>query len=309
MVARSMISNKTHTIAVLLTDITNPYFTAQIEQIERYGREQGYSLLMFNTMTAGHSNSDNPAADEIKVFETIIEKQVDGVIILGGEIDREKVDQDYLKALNQLNDQVPVVIIGQPNPDCSCLFIERDEAMGARLITTHLLASGYHRIGFIGGEPGIKITTQRLTAFKQTMSIYAEVSDSDIELSDFYIQDGYSSMTAMLKTKPLPDAIVAINDRVGQGAIRALADQHLRVPEDIAIGSCDAFPDAEWMVPRMTTINQHNEVLARIAVQQLLHLINNEQLDSVQTHLPELIIRESCGAKLRHQQTEKSDNT
>lgn len=301
MVARSMVSQTTHTLAVITPDITNPYFTSLIAQIERYGREQDYSLLLFNTMTAGHSRITQTVATEIKAFDTILEKKVDGVIILGGEIDRDQVDPEYLQALNALNDQVPADIIGQPDPDCHSLFIKRDEDMAAKLITTHLLATGYHRIGFIGGEPGIKITTQRLQAFKNTMSIYATLNDNDIILSDFYTQDGYQSALELLKHQDLPDAIVAINDRVAEGAIRAFLDNGLHVPEDIAIASCDAFPDGEWGVPRLTTIDHHNEILGKIAVQQLLHQINNEALDSVQTHLPELIIRESCGAKLKRE--------
>lgn len=296
MLARGMVSNKTHTLAVVVSDISNPYFTDLISKIELASRKENYSLLLFNTMTAGQNKLIDTIHFENDTFNSILEKKVDGVIILGGEIDKENVHPDYLEALNRLNEQVPVLIVGQKTEGCNCYFIERDLERGTTLATQHLLALGNRSIGFIGGEAGIKITQQRLQAFQQTLSMYATFDDSLIYLSDFYTKDGYGSMQALLaEHNPLPDAVLAINDRVALGAFRALVDAGLSCPTDIAIVSCDSFPDGDYQTPRITAINQHNDTLGTLAVTCLLQLIQKEDIISLNIHSPELIIRESCG--------------
>lgn len=300
MLARGMVSNQTKTLAVVVSDITNPYFTSLVSEIELASQDQHYSLLLFNTMTAGHKKKPDGSFIEKDTFNTILEKKVDGVLILGGEIDRDDPNPDYLKALNQLNKQIPVLIIGQAQKDCTCSFLERDLEKGVFLAMQHLLALGYRRIGFIGGESGVKITTQRVQAFEKALSLYSTFDASLLYLSDFYTEDGYQSMTKIIhEQETLPDAVLAINDRVAIGAFRALKDKQLSCPEDIAIASCDAFPDGEYQIPRITTINQHNQILGQLAVKRLLKLINEEPLGAIDLHSPDLIIRESCGIQRR----------
>lgn len=307
MLARGMVSNKTQTLAVVVSDINNPYFTDLISQIEVISRAAGYTLLLINTMTAGKMNQKNSVQLETDAFKNILERHVDGVLLLGGEIDREQVAPEYLTALNQLNEQIPVVVIGQKVAGCEALFVERDQYRSAEIITQHLLALGHRRIAFIGGEPGIKITSQRLTAFKKIMNIYSQVDDDLVVLNDYYPKSGYDAMTQLINSSvQLPDAIVAINDRVAWGIFRALHDNNLTSPDDIAVGSCDAFPNGEFMTPRITTVNQHNESLGKIALHYLFQLIDHKNLEKIEeTHLPELVIRESCGAKKRDESHDK----
>ncbi|MFV0393890.1 MAG: LacI family DNA-binding transcriptional regulator [Coprobacillaceae bacterium] len=300
MFARGMISKQTHTFAVVVPDITNPYFTSLIFEIEQYSKELGYSLLLMNTMTAGKNKIQDSPFSESNDFKTIMEKQVDGVIILGGEIDKEEINDEYLQSLHRLNNQIPVVIIGQNHDGCECLFVERDLEKGVTLLTQHLLALGNTSIGFIGGEPGVKITEQRLHTFKKIMGIYSNIEDDYIILNDYYIKDGYQAMKQLIEQeKPLPQAVITINDVVATGAIRALADAGLQCPKDIKIASCDYFMNSEYQVPRITTIDQHNDYLGKIAVQQLLNIINSSD-DTIESfHNPELVIRESCGTHLK----------
>lgn len=302
MLARGMVSKETHTLAVLVPDITNPYFTSLIFEIEQYSQQTGYSLLLFNTMTAGKRKQENASSFERTHFKTIKEKHVDGVIILGGEIDKVDVDEQYIQALNDLNKQIPVIIVGQRHKGCQCTFVERDLEKGVTLLTHHLLALGYHDIAFIGGEPGIKITETRLKTFKDILSIYTKVKDEYIILTDYYTKDGYNAMRQLIgQDHPLPEAIIAINDNVAIGAIRALADAGMKCPEDIKIVSCDYFTNSEFYTPRITTIDQHNEYLGEFIIKKLLCLIHQEDSEIQFYHNPELIIRESCGTYLREE--------
>lgn len=294
-----MISKETHTLAIIVPDITNPYFTSLIFEIEQSAKKVGYSVLLINTMTAGMSKDSDGSLREADNFKTIKEKQVDGVIILGGELDKVSVDQEYLDSLNRLNREIPVIVIGQQQPGCECVFIERDLDKGVRLLTQHFLALGHRKIGFIGGERGVKITEMRLETFKSILNIYAKVDEDYIISNDYYIKDGYEAMTQLLQQeKENPTAVIAINDVVAIGALRALADAEMSCPQDIKIASCDYFLNSEYQVPRITTVNQHNEYLGEVAVKKLLHLIDESNEDVPFRHDPELVIQESCGIKL-----------
>jgi len=302
MLARGMISNKTNTLGIMVPDITNPYFTALIAQIELVTRQLNYSLLLFNTMTAGDERSTDSVQAEIQAFQTVTEKKVDGLLILGGEIDRDEPSDIYLTALKALNNQIPIVVIGQPITGLKCTFIARHQKLSGEIITQHLLASGYHKIAFLGGEPGVKITSERLAGYQQMMTTYAQFDPTMVYLTDYYVADGYDGMNHLLADHAdALEAVVAINDQVALGAIRALNDHNLSCPQDIAIGSCDAFPNGAFFSPRLTTIDHHNTLLAKTAIKKLISLASKQQIgaDEPDVKLPELLIRESCGHELR----------
>ncbi|ARM71677.1 TPA_asm: LacI family transcriptional regulator [Listeria monocytogenes] len=299
--ARGMVNKQTKNIGVILPDISNPYFISLITQIQKFALDYMFSTILFNTMLAEPNNKNNkhPLTEE-DYLKIILEKQVDGLLILGGEIDKEIVSQDYINALNQLNKEIPVVIIGSKIPELDCLFIERNFKKGVTTLVSHLTALGHENIGFIGGEAGVKITTYRLESFKEAMNSYQHpVNDDWVVLSDYYTADGYAAMTDLLENNTtLPTALVAINDNVAIGAIRAINDAKLSCPENIALVSCDQFMNGDYQTPRLTSMDQHNEYLGKMALLQLISAINGQVEPMIINHNPELIIRESCGSKL-----------
>ncbi|EAE3615499.1 LacI family transcriptional regulator [Listeria monocytogenes] len=299
--ARGMVNKQTKNIGVILPDISNPYFISLITQIQKFALDYMFSTILFNTMLAEPNNKNNqhPLTEE-DYLKIILEKQVDGLLILGGEIDKEIVSKEYITALNQLNKAIPVVVIGSKIPELNCLFIERNFKKGVTTLVSHLTALGHKNIGFIGGEAGVKITTYRLESFKEAMASYQHpINDDWVVLSDYYTADGYAAMTQLLENSAtLPSALVAINDNVAIGAIRAINDANLSCPEDIAIVSCDQFMNGDYQTPRLTSMDQHNEYLGKMAILQLISAINGQVEPMIINHNPELIIRESCGSKL-----------
>ncbi|EIZ2417771.1 LacI family DNA-binding transcriptional regulator [Listeria monocytogenes] len=299
--ARGMVNKQTKNIGVILPDISNPYFISLITQIQKFALDYMFSTILFNTMLAEPNNKNNqhPLTEE-DYLKIILEKQVDGLLILGGEIDKEIVSKEYITALNQLNKAIPVVVIGSKIPELNCLFIERNFKKGVTTLVSHLTALGHKNIGFIGGEAGVKITTYRLESFKEAMASYQHpINDDWVVLSDYYTADGYAAMTQLLENSAtLPSALVAINDNVAIGAIRAINDANLSCPEDFAIVSCDQFMNGDYQTPRLTSMDQHNEYLGKMAILQLISAINGQVEPMIINHNPELIIRESCGSKL-----------
>jgi LacI family transcriptional regulator len=297
--ARGMVNYKTKNIGVILPDITNPYFASLFLQVESFALKNMYATILFNTMFSRNPLKYETPLTEEDYFKIILEKQVDGVLIIGGQIDKDEIPEPFILALNQLHQKVPVVIVGSRIEGCNCLFVERNLKQGVTSIVHHFIALGHERIGFIGGEPGIKITSSRIEAFTQSMRAHGqEVNDQYIVTSDYYAPDGYSAMVQLLENNSdqLPTAIIAINDMVALGAIRAMKDRHLQCPDNIAIASCDQFLHSDYNIPRLTSMDLHNEYLGRVAVLQLISAINGSEEAISINHMPELIIRESCGA-------------
>lgn len=302
-VARALSSNHTQTLGVIISDITNPYFSELYLEIQRYAVSFGYSILLFNTFYGGSSHGVSNAIQERTYFQKMLDQKVDGVLILGGEIDREQVSDSYRSALNRMAAQVPVVILGQTIPDCNCIFISRNLGGGISALVRHLLALGRKRIGFVGGEQGIRTTTERLKAYRQALESLAVPFDpSLISLSNYYAPDGYAAMRKLLEhPQTAPTAVVCINDAVAMGAIRAITDLGMKVPEDISVVSCDQFPSGEYSCPRLTALDQQNSYLGRMSIMTLIGAINSDSECISISHEPHLIIRESCGAHLgRH---------
>ena len=303
--ARSLTNKQTMTLGVIIPDISNPFFASLFLEIERYALEHNYTLILCNTLYGGSSHGVKSPFNELMYFQMMLDKQVDGVLIIGGQVDKEEISEDYINALNELNRNIPVVIIGEHINSCDCLFIERNLAGGVSAAVQHLHALGNVRIGFIGGEAGVRITTARFEAYRNTLkSLSLPYDGSLVALSDYYIQDGYISMNKVLSnSSPNPTAVIAINDMVAIGAMRAIYDANLKVPDNIAVVSCDQFFESDYLIPRLTTLDQQNDYLGRLSIMKLISAINGVKETISINHIPQLIIRESCGSRLKKMRT------
>lgn len=297
LLARGMISKKTQTLAIVVSDISNPYFVMLVAQIENESLRAGYKVTLYDTQSANKSSSQSEIIPEENIFNSITDSQIDGVIILGGNIDYNNVPDSYSHELKKLCAAIPVIVVGRQlgGVDYSC--VERDQSGCVALATNHLISKGYKSIGFIGGSKSVYITQQRIDSFKNTLQqANIMVDDSHIVLNNFYLQHGYEAVDKLLlQSEKLPEAIVAINDHVAKGAIRALKDKNISVPEDIAIVSCEYFPGSEYFIPRITTVNHHNELIGKTVMQVLMTLLK----DTSESVVPEkiqlsLIPGESC---------------
>lgn len=297
-IARAMTNRATHTIGVILPDITNPYFSSLFLEVQRYALQHGYSVLLCNTLYGGASHEISSPFEEMQYFEMLGDRRVDGCIVIGGQLDLDEPSENYVRALNRLNAAVPVVAIGQPLAGCECTFISRDLGGGVSSLVEHLYTLGNRHIGFIGGQAGVRQTTERLKVYRATMkALGLEVSENRILLSNYYSPNGYADMKKFLSLGLQADAMVAINDQVAIGAIRAVFDAGLSVPGDIAVVSCDSFPGSEYQYPRLTGLDQQNDYIGRLAILSLLSAISGIRETVKVKQSPVLIIRESCGGK------------
>lgn len=292
--ARSLINRRSMTLGVVMPDISNPYFSAMFREIERAAGDAGYSVLLGNTAFSA-ARAEELTARETAYFQMMLGKNVDGVLIAGGQADLEETSPAYRQALRRLAASVPTVVLGEPIEDIDCLFIQRERGQGVFAAVSYLASLGHRRIAFVGGESGVGITSARVRAYREALETLGLCRDRDlIGLSDYYIPDGYRAARQLLAGSAPFTALLAMNDNVALGAYRALADAGLRIPQDVSVISCDQFYAADYLVPRLTSVDQHNEVFGRLVVQALLDIIYGARRDGALNVQPELIVRESC---------------
>ena len=293
--ARGLINRRSMTLGVMLPDITNPYFALIFREIEREAHAAGYAVFLCNTMYSSRVQ-DTP---EEEYFQMLHDKQVDGLIVVGGQLDLTTPSQSYCDALRHTAAAVPTVVIGPPLAGVEAVFLTPDTGAGIAAAVRHLAAQGHRHIAFLGGEPGVTITCDRLDAYRAALAA-AELpcTEYQLVLTDYYLSDGFAAANKLMSRGTTCTALLAINDSVALGVLRALADWGKTVPQDFALVSCDQFPGAEYHIPRLTAIDHHSELLAHSAVQQLLAAMQGAPKPEIRMPDAELIIRESSLCKL-----------
>lgn len=292
--ARSLVSRQSMTLGVLIPDIANPYFSSMFTSFEAAAQEAGYSVLLCNTAFSSF-RAEEKALREAAYFQTMVDKRVDGVLVVGGQADLSHPGEGYRAALQELAARLPVVVLGSPLEGVDCPFIQRERGQGVFSCVNYLASLGHRRIAFVGGEPGVDITEQRLRAFREAVETLGLSRDPGlVQMSDYYAPDGCLAAKRLLSGGTAFTAILAMNDNVALGVYRALADAGLRIPQDVSVISCDQFYTADYMVPRLSSVDQHNSLFGRFVIGTLLAAVNGRRETIRLRCEPELIIRESC---------------
>jgi len=269
LMARGMISRQSYTLAVIVSDITNPYFVTLVAQIQQICLAIGYKITLYDTQSA--NRSPVTPDEEIAIFQSIIDSQIDGVIVLGGHSDYVPIPESYLAMLDRLMHKMAVVVVGQPHPDNRWPCVMRDQQHCVALALRHLLARGLREIAFIGGSRKVWVTCERVNHFVTTLQ-QADITPRHewICLNNFYPEHGYQAVETLWQLPQRPQALMAINDRVAMGAIRALSDRGIQVPQQVAVISCERFPGGEYFIPRLTSVDHQNTLLGQNIITMMM---------------------------------------
>ncbi len=298
--AQSLVRRQSQSLGVIMPDITNPYFSTLFTEVERAAHNSSFSVILCNTMFRSSSLLDQKVSSEEVYFQMMLDKKVDGVLIAGGQIDLMEVSEEYISALSRLASSIPVVVIGRTLPDIPCTFVDKETREGVSIALKHLMAQGHRRIAFVGGEEHIYTTDFRLKAYRETLEkMHLEYVPELVSLSDYYMPDGYTAAAVLLERQVPFTAMLAMNDNVALGAVRAIRDQGLSVPEDIALVSCDQFYNGDYLLPRLSSVDRHNNALGKYVIQLLLNAIQETDTPVDAPLLPQLIVRESSLLRVR----------
>ncbi|MEH7744288.1 LacI family DNA-binding transcriptional regulator [Neobacillus drentensis] len=290
--ARSLTKKETKMIGVILPDITNPFFPEVFWGVENEANSKGYTFFLCNT-----SGQPELESQSLTIFR---EKQVDGIIFMGGRINLSNCSQELAKEVEDIAKKIPIVLVNGNLPDSSLHRVIINEGKGAEMLTQHLIDFGHNEIAFFGGYNFVSTTTQKVKAFKKTMKANGlKVPNEWILYGDFSMYAGKKMMADLLKREKRPTAIFCVNDVTAVGAVKVAVEAGLKIPEDIAIVGFDDTILASTVIPELTTVSQKSLELGKNAVNVLHKLINNEKVKKVTVIEPELVIRNSTLRKNR----------
>lgn len=285
--ARSLKQQRSHILGLVLSDITNPFFTTLVRAVEDTARERGYTLLLGNT--------DEQVAKEEAYVELLRSRQVDGLILVASAGEHR-----YLPEL--LAAGFSVVCVDRSLVSLGVDSVLTDNVAGAREAVAHLIARGHRRIGIVTGLPGVTSTHERLQGYREALAAAGTIA-ADATLvreGNSRIDGGEREAAALLDLPAPPTALFVTNNLMTIGAMRTILDRGLRCPEDIALIGFDDFEWASVFRPRLTTVRQPVYAIGETATRLLVDRIEHRRAgEAVEVCLPPtLVVRESCGEAL-----------
>lgn len=286
-VARSLRLGRTNTLALVISDISNPFFASLAKAVEKAANAAGYSLVLCNT--------DEDPAKELKLLSLMRVQRVDGIIVAPSGF-----EADYVAGLNRLSGP-PIVMVDRSVPGVAFDDVVVDNVGAARLVTEYLIRLGHRRIAIVGGRPHISTAEERLRGYQEALTAHGIEVEPDLALAaDFQAEPAFDAVQALLGRPNPPTAIFAANNMMAIGTVQAVLSMGFRCPDDISIAGIDDFIWSSTMQPRLTTVVQPIEAMGESAVRCLLERLSGgkaptERMEARHVVLPaRLLIRESC---------------
>uniref|UniRef100_A0A832I6A9 LacI family transcriptional regulator n=1 Tax=Eiseniibacteriota bacterium TaxID=2212470 RepID=A0A832I6A9_UNCEI len=281
-IARSLITNRTHTLGALLPDLHGEFFSEVIHGIDLASRKKGFHLLV--------SRSSSDARELASVLRSM-RGRVDGLLVM-------TPDLDAAATLEQVAGNLPTVLLNPEAriPGCDSVSVANVE--GATAVVRHLIGLGHRRIATITGPERNIDARQRREGWRAALREAGIDPDAALEVrGDFTEPSGYEAALELLAREPRPTAVFVANDYMAIGALGALQDTGVRVPEDLAIAGFDDIPMARYLTPPLTTVHVDMLELGQQAVHLLLDPDRAARAGAAEHRvLPStLVVRSSCG--------------
>jgi LacI family transcriptional regulator len=294
--ARSLRSNRSHTVGLMVFDITDPYCTLILRGVQNALYQASYMPVL--------TDVQNERARFEKYLEMLLARRVEGLVVLANWL---FMDINLLADLEK--NRVPSVMIGRELDTGSVSSIIVDNEAGAGLALQHLYDLGHRNIAFIRGPSALSDSAARwrgirrcarTTGMTLQSQMVVDLPESSDPMSGF--EGGYRLTQELVKKKRAFSALMAFDDMSALGAIRALAESGLRVPQDCSVIGFDDISPAAICTPTLTTIRQPMEAMGTLAVSILLEAIGaiREPREFPAVHrkiAPELVVRESTAVK------------
>ena len=281
--ARGLALKRTNTIGLIVADITNSFFTQLAKSVEVAARQSNFSIIL--------CDSEENANLEIESLKLLLKRKVDGFIItpVGKEFEHF---QKYI-----LKDNLPIVLMDKYIPELDCSYVTSKNYEALQNAVNLLIRNGHRRIEFLTYLNGTSVNSERSKGFVDTLQLNnINIEESSIAGNAFDERSAYSETRIILSRSKKPTAIIVSGNHVCLGALRAISEAGLTVPEDISIIAIDDRNSYEYMRSPITAIAQQTKEMGRIAVQVLIEQINtvDQPIPLVQIKLPtSMILRKS----------------
>ncbi len=279
-IARSLVTRRTFTIGLLLPDFTHPFFAEIAKSVAETVRPQGYHVIISYF-------EENPELEKNEA-ESLLARQVDGLILASAQSGAGAFE-------NIRKRKVPFVLIDRPIAGVQASFVGVDNQAIGQLATSHLIERGCHRIAHLRG-PGIGIATGRMEGYRRALARHGlPFSPGYVVDAGYQDHSGHEAMGKLLRMKPVPDGVFCYNDPVAVGAMRAISEAGLRVPDDIAVVGAGNVHYSDFLAVPLTTVDQGTSEMGKRAADLLLERISSKhKLRPIRVLIePRLVIRQS----------------
>jgi LacI family transcriptional regulator len=278
--ARGLKGNRTNVIGVLVPDLGTGYIGEILHGVDTELALHQLDLMLFTT--------HRTAVKEANYVANMVQGMVDGLLVI-----LPRNPADYTGTLTSRN--FPFVLIDHQGTGNPCPAVGATNWQGAYNATEYLVKLGHTRIGFITGSMDLGAALDRLEGYKSALQVHHLPEDPQLIYEGTFFQpDGYAGGSALLDLSDPPTAIFASNDVMAMGAMDAIRERGLRIPEDVSIVGFDDIPQAAMVRPALTTVRQPLDQMGRLATQMLIDQLKNPEKEFGRIELPtELIVRDS----------------
>jgi LacI family transcriptional regulator len=260
--ARSLRTRAAQVLGLIISDITNPFFTAVVRGVEDVAQLAGYSVVL--------ANADEDVAKESRYLEVAAAEQMAGVLLTPASSKLTSID-----ILTERN--IPVVTIDRRLANSPVDSVTVNNRQATQAAAAHLIGQGCRRIGFVAGPVAISTGASRLAGYRAALRAAGRQDDPALlAYGDFRTEGGYSATRQLLGLPDPPDGLLISNNLMTVGGMQAIAELGLQVPEDIAVVG---FDDANWATalrPPLTVVTQPTYEIGRTAAELLLRRIDGE---------------------------------
>jgi len=283
--ARNLKKKRSNVIGYIIPDFTNQFFGVVFNGIEKEFRKAGYNILV--------SNSNGEEELEEKSIDVLISNRVEGIIFASTGLSGE-----YVKRQIEVF-RIPFILIDNKLKGIKMNCVLHDNIKGAEILTDHLIkVHNQTKIAFITGPIHETSSKRRLEGYKNSlMNNNIKINESFIKVGEWNNNSGRELTRQLLSQQEKPNSIFIAGSSMTLGALKALKEIGLNVPEDIKLVSFDNLDFTEAIQPPLTTINKVEEKIGREAAKMLMNKIENKDLNNYdEVYIPmEIVIRESCG--------------
>ena len=281
-VARSLKTQKSSTIGIIIPDISNQFYPEIVRGCEDVANIYNYNIML--------CNADLDVDKEMEAFRILKEKMIDGVIYMSNSI-----ENNIIELIKEL--EMPTVLVETTDIEGIFPSVTIDNIMASSDATKYLVNKGNKKIAYVGtATDKINALSKRYTGYKKGLEEMGIVHDKDlVYFGGVKARDGYAGINTILDNGVEVDAVFCASDEIAMGVINALRDKSIRVPEDVDVMGFDDIYSASIFYPKLTTVSQPMYDMGSVGMRMLIKAINNLVVEEKHFVLPYRIVeRDSC---------------
>ncbi len=280
--AKNYTPSHSKTIGLIIPDVTNPFFSELVKAIENFSSDNGYVVIFGNTNSSPEKES--------RYLSTFIAKKVDGIILTSSA--KECLDSHHLLEKYR----IPCILLDRTLPGMQYTAgVFADNQLATYRSCEMMLSHGAQKVVFLSGPMDISTAKERIEGYRAALEKYGiPFDESLIKYGTYSVESGYGAIMELEREGQRYDGVVAANDTMALGAIRALRELAYRIPEDVEVAGFDNIDYAQMCDPPLTTVQQPTIEMGRKAAQLLLDAIDGKPPKEKNVRLlPRLVIRKT----------------